>query len=304
MEKSLFKEDLVKWSNSWLEKIPSRKRPWVIIGLVSILALLKFIIPPIYDQFVSSKFETYTKGQIIGGKSEIESPTAMASPTPQLSANHNGNCYMDWVAFTNDDWEGLYSRFLEVNGVYSLPDKKNSFDSVAYFIKPCKGGIKAEFQFVSFTEGLINLNLYYGTLFRWEIGGNDLRSVKLYKNRSCSANWYGKEVETEHKYLPRGEVILPGQQASASLLVFLTVGGKLRTELHIKFMSPKLGEKIVDDLFYYEFDVGPDCDSETVPNIDFDYERIGIGLMRSSYEAAELPRVEFNEFRIGIYSEK
>jgi hypothetical protein len=244
-----------------------------------------------------------SRGQVAGDNSlAIESSIPTSTQIPKIAFSNN--CYTDWVTFTNDYWEGLRSKFLEVNGVYTIPDRKTKFDSVAYYIKSCKGGIKAELKFISFAEKLINLNLYYGTQFRWEVGGNDLRSVKLYKNKSCTANWYGKEVDTENKYLPIGEAILPGQPTSSSLLVFLTADGKLRTELHIGFISPKSGEKVVDDLFYYEFNVGSACDSETVPNIDLDYERIGVGLMRSSYEVAEPPRVKFNEFRIKIYPEK
>lgn len=303
MTPDLYKNDYIRGKNLiWkviCKRLGFRGKLRVSIAFISFIAIL-FLLSKISSLFFSQTID----GSVIGVKSQIKPTIEIARPTPRLVVDSDNSCYTDWVAFTNDYWEGLHSKFWEVNGVYTIPDKKTTFDSVAYYVRSCKGGIKAELKFISFAERLINLNLYHGTQFRWEIGGNDLRSVKLYKNRNCTANWYGKEVDTENKYLPMGEKILPGQLTNVSLLVFLTADGKLRTELHIRFTSPKSGEKEVDDLFYYEFNVGPVCDSETVPNINLDYDRIGVGLMRSSYEIAEPPRVRFNEFRVGIYPEK
>lgn len=223
--------------------------------------------------------------------------------TRDLLGSSYENCYTGWIPFLSEYWEGLSSGFVEVNGVFTLPDKKKMVDSVAFYFTPCKGSIKADLEFNSYSEKLINLDIYYGNWFRWEIGGRDLNSVKLYKNlEGCTAFKYAVPVETKSKYLPNGLKLPVEQPIQASMLVFLTESGKLRTELHLEFISENGQRTLIDDEFHYEFDVSWKCDEKTVLNINNDTQRIGIGLMRSHVENDELPHVHLEKFMVQEYS--
>lgn len=245
-----------------------------------------------------------TAEQVAGDTSIIKPPSTTVIPMPTIAFDNN--CYTDWIDFSPVYWEGLRSRFEEVGGVYTLPDIRKKVDSVAYYNKPCKGNISASIEFISYSDKLINLNIYYGNWFRWEIGGRDLNSAKLYKNlEGCSAFKNANLVDTNNKYIPDKEKMMIGRTIIASMPVLLTVDGKLRTELHLKFTSAKTG-KIVNNRksFFYEFDVSWKCDENTVLDISKDSERVGIGLMRSSQEEDELPKVKFIKFQITGHLEK
>lgn len=222
----------------------------------------------------------------------------------ELSDNIRVNeesCYKDWGPINGNNWEGLSKGFESVGNVFSPPREERQVDSVAWYKIPCKGGIKADLEYVSYSENIINLNIYYGNWFRWEIGGGDLRSVRLYKNtKGCKAFQGSLMVDTHNKYLLTGEIV-PKLKTTISMLVFNTKAGKLRTELHIA----QNGKDPINDneRFYYEFDVGLKCNDNTLLNIDSDFERIGIGLMKSYPEGDERPRVTFESFRINEYEE-
>lgn len=299
--KIIILEDAINCLNRFWE-IVKKKLPPRYIG---IFALFVFLIYILLSYFLPELFKSIIQGNETENIIKKQMPRTKPSAPPNF--NNGENCYTDWIDFTKDKdkWEGLISRFEEVNGVFSVPDQTKQVDSVAFYQKPCKGGIKADLEFVPYSEKLINLNLYYGNWFRWEIGGNDLNSVKLYKNiEGCTAFKNARPVETATKYLSAGEKIKTKELVYASMLVFLTESGKLRTELHLKFTSSRTERTVeANDLFYYEFDVGWKCDQNTVLNIENDYERIGVGLMPSFINKdAETPRVRLNRFRTNEYS--
>jgi len=273
------------------------KKPLLV--LITPLFILGLIIGFVNDVFDFRK--NISDEQVAGDTSIVKPQSETVIPAPTIA--YDNNCYTGWIDFSPKYWEGLSSRFEEVNEVYTLPDIRKKVDSVAYYLKPCRGSIIAKIEFIPYSGKLINLNMYYGNWFRWEIGGRDLNSVKLYKNfEGCTAFNHATMVDTKNKYLPDGQKMLTGQAIIASMSVFLTVEGKLRTEVHLKFTSVKTG-KIVNnrDSFFHEFDVSWRCDENTVLDINKDLERIGIGLMRSSKEEDELPKVKFIKFQVSDY---
>lgn len=114
-----------------------------------------------------------------------------------------------------------------------------------------------------------------------------MRSVRLYKN-------------TLKTFLDNKEEIAPNKPVWVRFYIYLTDSGKVRTEIFLDFYSKKTGEKVVNEGgFYHEFDVDLICDSATnnVLNIDEDYKRVGIGLVKF-WDGNISPQIVFDEFKI------
>lgn len=306
--------------NRFLKRIPTRFRR-LLIRLSIIFSVLLFLtqllfrlMPSVHSSNRPNEENDSIRINNIGiniGGGEINQENEIEEKT-LISIKDEGqetNCFTgsSWQPFSDDIWPGLRSRFERVNGVYTIPELLKGVDSVSYYSKPCKGGIQFRMAFVPFSLTLININQYYSSWFRWEIGGNDLNSVKLYKNSDgCTAMKQVREVKTESQYFPTGKRVKSGEQVITEMLVYLTKSGKLRTELNIpEFVSEKSGEQeSIYDRFFYEFDVSVwKCDEDTVLNVEQDAESIGVGLMPSSfsYENAERPRVKLEYFIVEPY---
>jgi len=187
--------------------------------------------------------------------------------------------------------------------VYTLPNPMKKVDSVAFYPISCSGAFMAQFIVIPLSETLINLNLYFDSWFRWEIGGKDLRSVRLFKNMDgcTSAMKNVEQVYIENEYLAGHDQISFGEPLDVIFSVFPTETGKLKTEVDLTYVSLKdKRQRNVKGWFYYEFDIDETCGKESVLNILNDKFRIGIGLQPSSVnsENIEKPKIKLDKFKI------
>jgi len=219
----------------------------------------------------------------------------------------NTGCLTRWSSFSTNEWQGLNANFLNINSnLYTLPTPGKGVDAVAFYSKPCTSGFVAEFKVVPYSQSLMNLNLYYESWFRWEIGGNDMRSVKLYKNsQGCTAMKNVRKVKIQDEFLPEHDEIMPEKPVSITFSVFPTESGNLKTKIDLTYTSTLTKEKvIIAGRFQHEFEMNWSCDENTVLDINKDSYRIGIGLQKSSVKGREIPKISFDEFRISHFKQE
>ncbi|NCN59042.1 hypothetical protein COW99_01010 [Candidatus Roizmanbacteria bacterium CG22_combo_CG10-13_8_21_14_all_38_20] len=305
MASNLFEKDIERELNKVHNLIPlpaKYKSIGILIGFI-LFTILKFFNP----QEISNNKKEINQSSVLGDNNFITyNQNVTPMPSPNITEN---NCYVDsWIPFDAHNWIGLNYLFNEINGIYS-PKKVGGdtiiIDSVASYNKPCKGPVDFKIKFIPRSNKLINLNLYYGTWFRWEIGGNDLRSVRLYKNEDgCSTAFKGIDsVEIPNTYLTNMDRFTTGEPITATMFVYLTKKGTLKTELLFAYKSAITRENIsVTGRFFHEFDVSDSCSKNNeLLDITKDSQLIGVGLMPSKGQFShlgELPKVEFIEFTV------
>jgi len=289
-----------------LEKYNKFPRSWrIIIGVIISVGFVSWGVLSIYEKIQNVQLNNASLGE------QNVSPVPQTKPTSQeeiiiaqvLGCGTNG----DWIPFTDEYWNGLNKGFEKVGNIYTLPKEPRNVDTVAYFKNSCSGSVKSETQFTPRSESLVNLNQYYDGWFRWEIGGNDLRSVKLYKNADGCTRSMKRIVliDTKKKYFTDTTKIKIDEPVTVTFLAFLNLKGKLRTEIELDFTSATSSAKVHESGFFYEFDIDDSCGSVgSVINPYKDSQEVGVGLQPSASSSAEMPKVEFQQFRIKPYKDE
>lgn len=296
---NLVAREITAWKKSIASKFSSKARRRIRTG-VTIIVVIGALLYGVFS-LINWKNE-YRINAVEADKTFTNSPTPIPSPSPQIQPLKTDCDQREWLEFTDDKWEHL-SWFTQVNGVYSLPSEHTVKDITTEYKTPCKGGIIYSVRFIPITAELIDLNMYFGNWFRWEIGGNDRRSVRLYKNTlGCAAMKDVVEISTKKKYLDNHRVISLENPVTASMSAYLTETGKARTEVFLTYIDENSGEEFTENGFEYEFEVNPSCGenytANKILNIDENEERFKIGLMKSSWYPEVLPSVKLIEYRI------
>ncbi|MBL7158942.1 hypothetical protein ISS85_00495 [Candidatus Microgenomates bacterium] len=299
--KSDFIKDKKKLINSFWKWVPPKLRALIIIVGAIFFFLLAYILCPIISAQINKKVGHAKNDQA----SERQISQSIIEKTDNNSDRYPSSCMTgnnkEWLPFSVEHWQGLNANFLKINdSLYSLSSPSKGVDAIAFYSKPCADAFTVEFKIIPYSENLMNFNLYYESWFRWEIGGNDMRSVRLFKNsEGCRAMKRVKKIKTKEEYLPDHDKIMPEQPVLITFSVFPTKSGKLKTQIDLEYISAITKEEVtVNGRFYYEFDMSWNCDENTVLDINTDTYRIGVGLQRSSLENREIPKIGLEKFRI------
>ncbi len=246
---------------------------------------------------VEQKNDAKTKSSI---KKEETNREVLGSETVSSCSN------LEWHSFKDSDWLGK-SYFSISNGVWTLPFEKQNKDAVLYSNISCRGSTQVEYEVIPRLEEFINLNLYVRGQFRWEIGGNDRRSIRLYKNvYGCESGEIKNVIEIKLKsnFLADHDEILINHPLLIYNSTYSLPNGLIRTEVSLKYASKNNNGEIVTtdkNLYYYDFNVGLECSEFHLPDINVNAYQYGLGLQKNSiYKSQDTsqPRVSFEKYRV------
>ncbi|TSC85380.1 MAG: hypothetical protein G01um101416_887 [Microgenomates group bacterium Gr01-1014_16] len=230
-----------------------------------------------------------------------------ANPTPMFGQDHNqspedrvptlgtSDCVSpDWNTFDQENWSGM-SWFSIANNVWTLSSPELEKDAAIYYKDHCTDGSLAEYQIIPRLENYLNINVYIRGLLRWEVGGRDRRSIRLYKNvAGCGTGEIKKSIliELPNEYLPNHDEIPINQPLIIHSAIFYLENGKIRSEVWLTYSSPKRGGEIVTtprETYYYDFEVGSKCSLTYMPDINKESYQHGIGLQQISNNSSDNP---------------
>lgn len=266
---------------------------------------------------------------VIKGKQAFTFPktqdVALASPTPDnpfppinppvlLGATDCNT--LDWKNFDKNGWSGL-SWFSISDGVWTLPYPQTSQkDAVIYYKSSCAGGSLMQYQVIPQLENFLNINAYLRGQLRWEVGGKDRRSIRLWKNTvGCeSGEIKGAIPITPNMFLPNHDEILINQPLIINVATFFLTNGIIRNELWLTYASKNNNGQVITTprgTYYYDFEPGSICDKNHLPDINQESYQFGLGLQQASgstqikdgeQNIPELPKVSFDKFKISPFS--
>lgn len=294
MEKKADWDSTVKMiKNSFLSKFPKKLRLFVVIVCSILLFLFSPSIKNLFSPNNGEKAVSNSTTQI-GFVNIIENGRDGIGVTRTVSTCDSGG----WVDFDKDHWDYI-SRFVKQgDNIFTLDGFDRKIDSVMRYKKSCKGDLVTELEFSPLVKELIDLNIYYDSWFRWEIGGRDRNSVRLYKNNSgCQAMKEAVPVELGRSpFLFDGSKLMVGSVVTVKMEIHLNQLGGLDTVLGLSYLN-KEGDPMRDN-FRHSFDINQSCSDNGVLDINDDYGQIGVGLMKSSEFSDPLPKVKLLRFRI------
>lgn len=277
------------------------------ITIIGVLAIIIFIISLAAGQVKNVFFDT--KEEV---HKPVFTPTPLPENTPHPETFGTSDCKtLDMSNFTKNEWSG-FSWFSISNGVWTLKEEnKIETDAVIYYLTNCTGNSLVQFHVTPRLEDFINLNVYLRGQLRWEVGGRDRRSIRLWKNTvGCQSGEIKGAEPLLNMYLPNHDEILIDQPLIVNMATYFLKNGKIRNELWLTYSSKKnTGQEITTprSSFFYDFEAGSICDTNHLPNINQESYQFGLGLQQTILKAEDIqpkmPRVSFEKFKISDFSE-
>lgn len=230
-------------------------------------------------------------------------------PTPDVEGATDCDT-KEWKNFSSTDWL-QYSWFIISNGVWSLPDIPKPQDAAIYLKSSCAGGSLIQYQITPRLDNYINVDTYIRGQLRWEIGGGDKRSIRLWKNDDGCGNGEIKHaVPVKQWFLPNHDEILVDQLLTINMATFFLSNGRIRSEIWLNYPSLKNGGQNVTtprQTYYHDFKPGSVCDTDHLPDINSESYQFGLGLQAATSSAEpkiklESPKVSFDKYKIGPFS--
>lgn len=220
----------------------------------------------------------------------------------------SSDCTTEWTQFNPKNWVGM-SSFEISNDVWTINTQKKVKDTVIYYKDLCTGGTVIEYQVTPRLQNYLNINVYLRGLLRWEIGGNDRRSIRLWKNTENCADEIKNAVpiKLDNEYLQKSDEILINQPLYIYLATFYLTNGAIRNELWLNYSSKIMnGERVTTPrgTYYFDFDSSSVCDMTHLQDINSEPYQFGLGIQRSNNinNFDLLPKFSFDKFRIKQFS--
>jgi len=212
----------------------------------------------------------------------------------------------EWENIVQEDWL-QWTWFSISNGVWTIGSPETENDAAIYYNIGCVGGTLVDYEVIPRLKDYLNINVYQRGQLRWEIGGGDRRSIRLWKNTvGCNTGeTKSPEIKSPARlkeyFLPDHDEILVNQNLVIHSSLFYLPNGMIRSEIWLTYSSKNGNGNIVTtprETYCYDFEVGSVCNSNHFPDIYQEPYQPGIGLQKSQSQPSLLPRVEFNKFRI------
>lgn len=290
-----FNNKFIKWAVNLFFKDPE-KQVWASRFIVIVVVIIALACVCVWAKGTLS-------GAALADKERGENSDRQENKTEELLGATD--CIAsEWKEVVQEDWF-QYTWFLISNGVWTIGSKEN--DAAIYHNIGCVGGSLVEYSVVPRLENYLNINIYQRGQLRWEIGGGDRRSIRLWKNvEGCATEVKGAKLILE-KYLSDHDSILIDQELVIHSALFYLPNGKIRSEIWLTYSSEKNNGKVITtprEEFFYDFEPGSVCDKDHFPDINKEPYQPGIGLQKSQITPDILPKVEFNRYRISRFSSK
>lgn len=299
------------------KKIPERLKSPVVIFFY-VVGPLVFFLSPNFTQPDIPELDSVQFNISAGKNSEqniynfSKEESSNETSTGQLLGGEF--CFTEgWVNFDpkNDEWSRM-SWFNISNRVWSI-DTTTKQDVTLQYKKRCLGASLVEIEVIPRLEDFLNINIYLSGLLRWEVGGQDRRSIRLFKNiEGCPSGAIKNVVPLKlgEEFLPNHDEILIDQPTTIHMATFFLPNGLIRNKLWLTYTSKNQNGKQVmlnPKMFYYDFLPGSDCDLDHLPDINQESYGIEIGLQPMSSPSNKniesiSPRVTFDQYKISPYS--
>lgn len=263
--------DQIKLKNSFWQKLPRVIKMAVLI-LILICGVFRFI-PPLNVSFVSF----LEKGRnIINIKDNKGNISINQENHSEKNITRSDACDGE-VPFTEEYWKNL-KRIRRIGNedsdIFGLNESGSASEGamLSYF-KKCNGRFEAALNFTPLLNNAANTDIGYGEFFFWEIGGGDLRSIRLFWNQNQPRpNWNTQKLTT-HYLNPKNtqEQITHNKPVKAIFTLERLPDSRTKTTLKLKYYSTLQKKEVESNVYEYYFEDFP-------ININDDPEEIKVGL--------------------------
>ncbi len=293
-----------------------------IVGIVSLVLLLIVFAPNLLaakelyllgntkNEPTNGIESTPAPGNMIG-EVNGETDSSSLSQSDGLISDLRNSCYTkDWLPITSENWDDL-SSLLFIGSIATLPISPRKRDARFVYKSACLGSSVFSIEFIPRESLFVNLNIYYNQWFRWEFGGQDRRSIRLFRNADGCTTMKRVSSVTEN-FLPKHDSVSVDMPVMLTVSTYLSGRGKIRTQFDIRYYSEKTGvESELTGRYYYDFEADDSCNAG-FPDINRDYYGIySVGLMpqkaQIKYDSEGnviRPKVEFLRFLLAPYRAK